>query len=122
MKKKIFMTIICILIGAAILIFSCIDFISRNDMTVTRIKITEQRIRLFWKENGKLPSNLADLPILPSRDNKTTDGWGQELEYQIEGNTITLSSRGKPGVTAIVRSDRGATNTFDITKPPAASP
>jgi len=86
-----------ILSAVVMLTVSCIDSVSRHDMTVTRIDVIEQRIHLFWAENGKLPSTLAELRPLAGRDNKTTDAWGRELQYKVDGHMITLWSQGKQG-------------------------
>ena len=66
-----------------------------RDLTLTRIHITEVRIRAFWKTHGYLPANLALLQVLKGRDNTTKDGWGREINYEIIGaSTVILSSVG----------------------------
>ena len=105
-----------VVIVGATLLFGCVDSISPHDLTKTRIVVTEQRIRIFWQKNGKPPSTLTQLPLLSGRDNKTTDAWGRELDYKVEGNKITLASPGKLGATAV--SESGVTNTFDLSQQP----
>jgi hypothetical protein len=122
MNRGIFLAVIGVLVLLAILVFSCVEVVPPNIITKGRISVTEQRIRLFWEKNGKLPTSLAGLPLLPGRENKTTDAWGTELGYKVQGNTVTLWSPGKPGVAAPTVRERGFTNTFDVTKPLVPSP
>jgi len=121
MNKAILFVFTGVTIVGATLLLGCVEAISPHDLTKTRIVVAEQRIRLFWQKNGKSPSTLAELPLLPGRDNKTTDAWGKELSYKVEGNKVTLSSPGKPGVMVPTASERGVTNTFDVTQPPGTS-
>ena len=122
MKKGILLVLVGVVIVLAILVFSCVEVVPPNIITRGRISVTEQRIRLFWQNNGKLPVNLMNLPLLPGRENKTIDAWGRELDYKVEGNKVTLSSPGKPGVAAPTVRESGFTNTFDVTKPLVENP
>ena len=122
MNKSILLAIIGVVIILAILVFSCVEVVPPNIITKGRISVTEQRIRLFWQKNGKLPADLANLPLLPDRENKTTDAWGRELDYKVEGNKVTLSSPGNPGGAATTIRESGVTNTFDVTKPLGTTP
>jgi hypothetical protein len=117
---KMWVWIIVLFVVVFGVLMSFVDWIPNRDLTKTRILVTEQRIRLFVEKNGKMPASLANLPLLPKRDNKTTDAWGRELDYKVEGNKVTLSSPGKPG--AISERERGITITFDISKPLGATP
>ena len=122
MKKNWKMWVWLIVLGGVAfgVLMLFVDWIPKRDLTKTRIVITEQRIRLFWEKNGKLPASLANLPLLPGRDNETTDAWGRELDYKVEGDIITLSSPGKLG--AVSERDRGVTNVFDVTKSLGVNP
>ena len=76
-----------------------IGMIPPRDLTVTRIGVSEARIRSYWKANGHLPASLSDLPILEGRDNSTIDAHGRPILYQITGaTTVTLSSAGGAGL------------------------
>jgi len=71
------------------------ESIPPRDLTVTRLRITEIRIRAYWKTHGHLPARLADLPILKGRDSATIDGWGRAIKYDVTGtSTVVLSSLG----------------------------
>lgn len=75
------------------LLGNVVETIPPRDLTVTRIRVTEVRIRDYWKTHGRLPASLLDLPLLEGRDNATTDGWGQPIKYDVtEPSTVTLSS------------------------------
>lgn len=76
------------------LLLGCvIGTIQPHDLTVTRMGITQLRIRAYWKTHGKLPTALSDLPLLNGRDNETTDGWGRPIKYDAVAQAIvTLSS------------------------------
>ena len=115
MKKGILLVVVGVVTVSAVLLFSCIEVIPPHDLTNNRVFLTEQRIRLFWEKNGRLPPDLSNLPLLPDRYNDTKDGWGRQLEYKVEGNKITLWSTGKTD--AVSLRDRGVTNMFDVTKP-----
>jgi len=87
------------------LVGGCGETIPPHDLTVTRMAVTETRLRLYWTNNGKLPPKLSDLPQLASRDNETVDGWGREIKYQFEGTKVILTSPGedgKSGATSVI--------------------
>ena len=56
------------------------------------------RIHMYMKEHGQPPPNLAFLPVRKGYMNRTTDGWGRELQYAVnlEG-IISLTSLGADG-------------------------
>jgi hypothetical protein len=72
MKKLFFIAIVGLII---FLLFSSIETVSPHDRTATTVLLTEQRIRLYWEKNGKLPPALTNLPLLPGRENETKDAW-----------------------------------------------
>jgi hypothetical protein len=71
---------------------SFIDIIPSHDLTVTRIGITEIRIRLYWETHGHLPNRLSDLPRLESRDNATIDGRDRPIHYDVSEKFIDRHS------------------------------
>jgi hypothetical protein len=79
----------------ALLRFPFIETISPHDLTVTRMRITEMRIRDYWRIHGRLPQSLDELRPLKKRDNETTDGWGRPIEYVTTPPAkVSLSSEG----------------------------
>lgn len=100
----------------ALLMFACnfIEMIPPRDLTVTRIGITEIRIRAYWKAHGQLPARLSDLSILKGRDNATIDGWGRAIKYYVTGtSTVTLSSFGADGAAGDTGLNQDILVTFD---------
>ena len=103
----------------ALLTFGCslIEEIPPRDLTVTRIGVTEIRIRSYWETHGQLPARLSDLPILKGRDNSTIDGWGRAIRYDVAGTSIvTLSSFGADGVAGGEGLNQDIIVTFDVNK------
>lgn len=85
-----------------------------HDLTITRLSVTEMRIRTYWKIHGYLPASLADLPILEGRDNTTIDGWGKAIKYIIIGTSvITLSSSGPEAAAGGMGLNQDILVTFD---------
>jgi hypothetical protein len=82
---------------------SCGTKISPREMTVTAIGASFARIHLYAKTNGELPQTIGDFPQRDGYANRTQDGWGHELIYDIsDTGVITLTSLGadqKPGGT-----------------------
>ena len=84
----------------SLLSLGLIETIPPRDLTVTRMGITEVRIRDYWDVHGRLPERLEDLALLRGRDNATTDGWGQPIRYVVTAPaTVTLTSLGADGGT-----------------------
>ena len=99
--------------------FACnlIETIPPRDLTVTRIGVTEIRIRAYWKTHKQLPDRLSDLPILKGRDNATIDGWGRAIKYDVTGtSTVTLSSFGSDGTVGGTGLNQDIVVTFDANK------
>ena len=93
-----------------------IGAITPRDLTVTRIGVTEARIRCYLKANGQLPANLSDLPIQEGRDNSTIDGWGRPIKYDVAGTTVTLSSLGADGTAGGTGLNEDIIVAFDASK------
>ena len=55
----------------------------------------KRRILLFANSNDRLPQTLSELPPLEGFTNRTTDVWGNEIKFIIDGTTVTLLSYGK---------------------------
>jgi hypothetical protein len=68
-------------------------------MTFTSMDETLVRIDMYMKEHhGEPPPNLAVLPVRQGYMNRTTDGWGYELQYSVDAaGVITLASHGADG-------------------------
>ena len=94
-----------------------IGMIPPRDLTITRIDVTQIRIRSYWKANGQLPASLSDLPILEGRDNSTIDGWGRPIKYNVTGTTtVSLSSLGAGGTAGRTGLNEDIVVTFDANK------
>lgn len=92
-----------------------IEMVPPRDLTVTRIRVTELRIRIFWKAHGRLPVRLSDLQILKGRDNATIDGWGRAIKYDVtERSIVTLSSFGADRATGGTGLNQDIVVTFDV--------
>lgn len=70
-------------------------------MTDTAITETRVRIDMYMTANGKHPKDLSVLPIRQGYVNRTTDGWGRNLIYDVDNegiiSLISLGRDGKPG-------------------------
>lgn len=88
-----------------------------RDLTITRIGVTQVRLRAYWKTHGRLPPNLSDLPLSPGRDNATVDGWGRSLLYSVTGTSlVTLSSLGADGRAGGTGLDEDIVVSFDASE------
>jgi len=91
-----------------------IERVPPRNLTTTRMRVTEVRIRSYWAANRRLPASLSDLPRLQGRDNSTNDGWGKPIHYEITGpSTVTLSSPGPKGRSNQAGSNEEISITFD---------
>jgi hypothetical protein len=99
-----------------LLIVACslIERISPRDLTMTRVRVTEARVRSYWRANGRLPASLSALPPQKGRDNSTIDGWGNPIIYRVTGaTTVSLSSLGPDNGTG---SNQSIVFAFDASK------
>ena len=89
--------------GLGWLATSLVHVITPREMTATAITESLVRIHLYAQTNRALPPTLEVLPRRDGYMNRTMDGWGYELRYDIsDTGIITLSSLGadqKPGGT-----------------------
>lgn len=66
-----------------------------ENATSTTMSVLKTRILRYAKTNNRLPTKLSDLPALEGYVNSVTDAWGNEIQLQIDGTTVTLISYGK---------------------------
>ena len=95
---------VCVLLSVLAFTAACASLVDRippHDMTVTSMGETLVRIQMYMRDNGETPPTLAALPIRPGHMNRTTDGWGRELQYMVDENGVisltSLGADGKPG-------------------------
>lgn len=99
----------------ALSLLSLIETIPPRDFTITRMGVTEVRLRAYWTDHGRLPERLEELAPLKGRDNSTTDGWGRAIQYMvIQPSTVTLTSLGAGGEKG---PDQKIEITFSVGKP-----
>jgi hypothetical protein len=85
------------------------------DLTMTRMALTEIRIKTYWKANGRLPESLSQLPIREGYDNSTMDGWARPIKYDVSGaTTVTLSSLGADGRPGGAGENKDIIVSFDV--------
>jgi len=104
-----------------LLAFGLIETIPPRDRTVTRIGITETRIRAYWSTHGRLPGSLEDLVPLEGRDNATIDGWGRPIQYDVTPpSTVTLTSLGADSFRGVEGPSETVQVTFQADRPRGA--
>jgi hypothetical protein len=55
----------------------------------------KRRILRFAHENNRLPYSFDELPLIPNLSNKTTDWWGNPIQYKVNAEGIVyLKSSG----------------------------
>lgn len=117
--KRSLWLLIPLLLVALLVMYGCVETIPPRDLTVTRIRVTEGRLRAYWGANGALPAHLSDLPRTPGRDDSTVDGWGRDISYQRSGaSAVTLSSLGADGAPGGVDLDKDIVVSFDAARNP----
>ncbi len=85
------------LFAIALLLQGC-HVITPVEMTHTAIGETFYRIHLFMQKEGMVPKSLDVLSLREGYGNRTTDGWGRELQYTISPNgVLSLKSLGRDG-------------------------
>ena len=103
-KKTVIASIVTcgfiLLSGAGLLYLSYVakatlNLLPPENFTSTYMYPLTTRIIRFAKVNNRLPYNLSELPSLDDFTNKTTDVWGNEINYIVNGTTVTLLSYGK---------------------------
>lgn len=93
-----------------------IGMIPPHDLTITRMRLIEIRIRSYWETHDQLPTHLSDLPILQGRDNATINGWGKPIQYNVIGTTVTLSSFWTNSVVSGEGLNQDIIVTFDVSQ------
>jgi Type II secretion system (T2SS), protein G len=73
----------------------------------------KKRILRFAKTHDRIPKTLSELPPLEGFINRTTDVWGNELKFIVDGTTITLLSYGKDQKPGGSGDDRDVIGIFD---------
>jgi hypothetical protein len=88
------LVLIVIIVLTAVLLAG--ETVQPYDLSVTRMGVTEARIRQYWNAHTTLPARLSDLPPVTGRDTSTLDGWGTPLKYDTTGpTTVKLTSFGQ---------------------------
>jgi hypothetical protein len=81
---------------------SFVSVIPPQDITNSAITETTVRIHMYMTANGSYPKDLSVLPFRDGYSNRTKDGWGQILDYEVDDEGIislkSLGRDGKPGV------------------------
>jgi hypothetical protein len=56
------------------------------------------RIHMYMTANRDYPKDLKVLPVRKGYDNRTYDGWGRDLIYEVDdGGVVSLKSLGRDG-------------------------
>jgi len=103
MTRSQALALVCVLAGCSVpnpIVESTVTTIPPDSATVTNMHVIQQRVEKYLRENGEPPSSLDQLPVIPNKAASTTDGWGRQIAFVVNGNTITLTScgaDGKPG-------------------------
>lgn len=74
-----------------------VSHISPRDNTATVMWVMKRRIVQYATANGSLPAAPEQLPHMAGYENSTTDGWGRPITWQVDGDTVTLTSYGRDG-------------------------
>jgi type II secretion system (T2SS) protein G len=72
-----------------------LDSLPPENHTSTAMYPLKKRILRFANTHDRPPHALSELPPLEGFTNRTTDVWGNEIKYIVDGTTITLLSYGK---------------------------
>ncbi|MGI6494699.1 MAG: type II secretion system protein GspG [Kiritimatiellia bacterium] len=99
----------------AFLLFSATTIIPPKDLTRTRFRALEVRIRHSLAQGQDVNSlDIKTLPEAPGKDNATTDGWGHPIVMRVDGSIITLTSYGKDGKPGGTDQDADIEHRFSI--------
>ena len=83
---------------AIILFFApFIAIVPNTSATKGTLIVLSRRIRRYVKLNDEIPHDLSNLPILRGFGNDIEDAWGNEIEYDINGKDVVLTSFGRDG-------------------------
>ncbi len=104
---------VAIFVFLVVLVFSLIDTISLEDMTGTAISETKNRIHMHVLAHRDYPADLTRLPEREGYMNRTTDGWGRPLVYELDqAGVISLTSLGQDGELGGTGDDQDVTLRF----------
>jgi hypothetical protein len=88
-----------------------------ENYTATAMYPLRRRILRFARAQGRLPSAISETPPLEDFINETTDVWGNEIKYLVDGTTITLLSYGKDQKPGGTGDDRDVIGVFEARRP-----
>jgi len=58
----------------------------------------KRRILRYAHTHNQLPESVAQLPVIEGYDNRTVDAWGRDIQYEVQGDCLVLTSYGRDGV------------------------
>lgn len=90
--------LVIIVIALGVVGFAFVEEVPPEALTRTSMTVIEVRIRDYVAAHHRLPDNLSDLPkLIDNRSESIVDGWGRPIQYEEDGQTVTLLSLGKDG-------------------------
>ena len=104
-------TVALIWIGLALmygwLIIAFTTYISKEDLTKSRMRSVERGIRKFYKEKGRMPVNLDEVKNAQKHiDGFAVNAWGGSISYHVTNRTeVTLKTYGCGGFNAQIRQE-----------------
>ena len=105
-------------VSLAVVIVAACDRIAPGEATRTAMAETFARIALYAQTNQAIPQSLQALPRRSGYANKTTDGWGRPLQYDLsKEGVITLRSYGADGKPGGVGEDADISVSYHSKRP-----
>ncbi len=99
MTDKRLMIIAGVLVALIAVIFIfLVETIPPRSLTSGAMHMTKRRILRYAHTHDSLPSSLDQLPTIDGYSNRTVDGWGREIQMNVEAHQITFLSLGKDGI------------------------
>jgi hypothetical protein len=97
--KLALVILVIIVIALAVVVFAFVEEVPPTALTRTCMTVTEGRIHDYAATHHHLPSKLSDLPRLAdNRNDSIIDGWGNAIQYEVDGQSVTLLGLGKDGL------------------------
>ena len=89
------------------LIISFTTYISKEDLTKSRMRIVERVIRKFYHEKGTMPASLEEVKNAQRNvDGFAVNAWGGPISYHVTNETeVTLKTYGSGGSNAQIRQE-----------------